>query len=816
MANIPLRTYEKQIEEMIDQGRLQEAVAHCKHIIKAYPKCISSYRILGKAFLEGKQYNETADIFKRVLTVYPDDFISHVGMSIVRENENNLDAAIWHMELAFDSQPSNITIQEELKRLFGRRDGTHPAKIRLTRGALVRMYARGELYQQAIAEIKSAVTEDTKRQDLEVFLAKMYYLSGEQSEAIELCKKLVQELPYCFEVNKILSETLPAVNPNEKVSVYTDRLRELDPYQSYVNPKFPAAEDVPDDKVVVNELANLPTPEPARDSAWVSSLENEWEKPASPFAQEETSFINDIPVPSETQPIQAQNGDALLSTAEPVFDPFAQTDETKSESASPEWTKPEDWLPTVEEPQQMDSSPLQNTTSSEQQPQDVPDWLRSLVPEGSPSDSVALTEPVDQPQSALLDFSQELDNDSPVKNDSINEPVITNPAPKKEPTGSLSDTSLPDWLKNFDTEEPSEPVTQDDLPDWLNSLQNTSIKPTADESMTPAFESPLGGLLASQMNESTVPIEETDSAQMDAEKEEIKEQPFAAFEQEPSATSQVGEIEEVPAVSGQTEIPDWIRMLHNETPEEGKPDNELSAEANSKDESPVSSLIMENNADIVDDPNSTISEKTSDELLEWLRDLKPEEGVNSQNELENPLESATGNTDSLNYDFDAELQKLSQLEPNVTEEPQPTSTSEVDQDSEIDDSTDLLSRLQEKSAPAEEYQLPNFDLPEEKSSEQIGNDLDSLLKDFSFNESPVAEKEEITDNTAAEVLPAIEAPASTAPVGQTLDELIRLSQENPDDYLNWQQLGDAYAKSSQYSNALSAYNKAEQILIIRK
>jgi len=96
-------------------------------------------------------------------------------MSIIRENEGNLDAAIWHMELAYDIQPSNPILTEELRRLFGRRDGVQPPKIRMTRGALIRMYARGELYQQAIAECQSALHDDPGRIDLEVILAQMLY-----------------------------------------------------------------------------------------------------------------------------------------------------------------------------------------------------------------------------------------------------------------------------------------------------------------------------------------------------------------------------------------------------------------------------------------------------------------------------------------------------------------------------------------------------------------------------------------------------------------------------------------------------------------
>src|SRR5258708_34322049 len=149
MAKVSLRIYNREIEGMIEHGqRLDEALAHCLHILKTFSKHIETYRLLGKTYLEGKRYKEAVDIFKRVLVAVPDDFVAHVGMSIISDDQSKLDDAIWHMERAFETQPSNAAIQQELQRLFGRRDGVEPPKIRLTRGALAHMYVQGELYQQ--------------------------------------------------------------------------------------------------------------------------------------------------------------------------------------------------------------------------------------------------------------------------------------------------------------------------------------------------------------------------------------------------------------------------------------------------------------------------------------------------------------------------------------------------------------------------------------------------------------------------------------------------------------------------------------------
>src|SRR3990172_6919335 len=114
MASISLRAYNREIESLIDQGQAEEAIAHCMHILQSVPKNIASYRLLGKALLELRRYTDAVDIFQRVLSSVPDDFVSHVGMSIIRENEKNLDASIWHMERAYEPQPANAAIQDEL------------------------------------------------------------------------------------------------------------------------------------------------------------------------------------------------------------------------------------------------------------------------------------------------------------------------------------------------------------------------------------------------------------------------------------------------------------------------------------------------------------------------------------------------------------------------------------------------------------------------------------------------------------------------------------------------------------------------------
>ena len=55
----------------------------------------------------------------------------------------------------------------------------------MTRGALAHMYVHGELYPQAISEIKSVLNDDPGRSDMQALLARAYFKSGSKNDAVD-------------------------------------------------------------------------------------------------------------------------------------------------------------------------------------------------------------------------------------------------------------------------------------------------------------------------------------------------------------------------------------------------------------------------------------------------------------------------------------------------------------------------------------------------------------------------------------------------------------------------------------------------------
>ncbi|MDX1437053.1 MAG: hypothetical protein R3335_09595, partial [Anaerolineales bacterium] len=511
MSNITLREYYQEVETLVAQGRLDEVVAHCRHILKFFPKDVAVYRLLGKSYLESRRLSDATDILQRVLSVVPDDFVSHVGMSLIREDEGNLDAAIWHMERAFEVQPSNSAIRDEVRRLFGKRDGMEPPKIRLTRGALARMYANGNLYQQSISELRSALSEEPQRFDLLVLLARMYYLNGQHVDAAEVCNTLLNKLPFCLDANRILAAVLVNSGRESEAEMYNERLQVLDPYTPHAPPGSLDSDGAQNSAVTLPHLEWEPGQEvPGTDShpSWASSLgidigdsvSEENDVPAwlqddeaggeSALESAEITEMDILGIPADSE--------GLESPPEASIDDAGETHETvdataEAEDLIPDWMKDSGWATAEgEEP-----SPESTAASEDEEPGEsrvdagvsapqngeMPDWLKDMAPD-------ALDSTPEELDLAEEDMSGEipgwLSSQAPGSTDSVvmwlEEKPDTKNLPKTGPLPSI------------------DPETGEDVPDWLDSvvssMENSGAADAVDDVDEEAEEASVPGLAA--------------------------------------------------------------------------------------------------------------------------------------------------------------------------------------------------------------------------------------------------------------------------------------------------------------------------------
>ncbi|MEN8241573.1 MAG: tetratricopeptide repeat protein [Chloroflexota bacterium] len=473
MARITLRDYNNEINDLIDHGQIEEAIAHCRHILTTYPKHVETYRLLGKAYLEQKRYSDASDLLQRVLSSIPDDFISHVGMSIIREDEGNLDTAIYHMEMAFESQPSNHAIQDELRRLFEKRDGMEPPRLRLTRGALARMYAHGNLYEQAISEIMAALSEDPQRYDLQTLLAEMLHQADKVVEAAEACTKILEKLPYNLSGNRLLATILRDSDRDDDAQRFYIRWQALDPYAAFITPPLTQSDQVPDEAVTVDRENWEPSFGGALGGevpAWATSEAKPIEGEEIPteipdWLSTPSEELTDIPTAEALPPVDPAGGEWLESDASAGDSPFGSPSEDpaadqwmsefSSEEPAKEAEEAVDWLsdPVVEPPPESDSASA--------------DWLEEL-PSEEPFAETGSEEP-------LPEFMQEAGWGSESGDSSDSGVGLELPDPP------AVEGEVPDWMKEMAPAEdaaPSEPdlgvlgeIQAEPDPDWLESMQ---------------------------------------------------------------------------------------------------------------------------------------------------------------------------------------------------------------------------------------------------------------------------------------------------------------------------------------------------------
>ncbi len=547
MAIISLRAYNHEIEGMIDNGQLDEAVAHCRHILATFPKHIASYRLLGKAHLEQQRISDATDIFQRVLSAIPDDFISNVGMSIIREDENNLDAAIWHMELAYEAQPANIAIQDELRRLYGRRDGMQPPKVRLTRGALARMYAKGGLFDQAIAELRAAIAEDPNRPDLQLLLAQMFFQTSQRVEAVDTCVTILKKMPLCLEANRILAVSLPEAENSEAVRNSRQIAISMDPYYAFAESEAITSDQVSESAVNIERLdwkAGLQVAETPSQPNWATSLGISMDKPA-----EEN-------IPDWLKAAEAPANQLPDEKSSPGVSPFIWdtqevekiiTDTSKPEGEIPDWMKDAGWKPATGEsipPAGQVVTPgeanISTPANDDLQKAEIPEWLRGIAPE---------------------DFTGTAGQQTRPDEDTLSNPWL-------EPHQPGPTDSIIHWLEDKQPEGSKTPPTQessfafapdDEVPDWLKDLD----VPSASEDRPIVAAAAFTALPSAFLDEPVVPpAAEIETASVEKAVEPAEVLPPGLSEIAPSQDTTDVQPPAVPATEpAEEEVPDWLKEI---------------------------------------------------------------------------------------------------------------------------------------------------------------------------------------------------------------------------------------------------------------
>jgi tetratricopeptide (TPR) repeat protein len=806
MANVSLRAYNREIEAMIERGQLEEAVAHCQHILKTFPKHLETYRLLGKAYLEAKNNNEAVDIFSRVLVSEPNDFVAQVGMSIIRDEQNKLDDAIWHMERAFEVQSANPAIQGELQRLYGRRDGAQPPRIRMTRGALAHMYMRGELYPQAISEAKSVLQEDPGRSDMQVLLARAYYKSGQKKDAADAASAVLKRYPYCFDANRVLTEILGSDRP-ESAQAYRRHVVELDPYAAQVNGTVFQADEVGDPAVSLDHLDwnGQPVGMPA---GWGTTGAIGLNTGSLGQDEQPEWLRNSLPATTTPQPSQTAGlGQGALAPAQPADDipdflrnagwgestgafdestASAMFDDAPAAPAQPVAAGDlPDWVKAMKPPQQEDAQPaedeeipdwinkigtgaLQLPTEESLSSDDQSDWLSGL---GGESDSQTET------SGGELDWMNDLaqgEQTASAVSDSVSLDWLKDMGQDEQPASTTVSDEQPDWMKDLGGEEPVSSEEEADGLDFLNKL-------TSESQPEPEQQAPAEQLQAE------VPMEPVSQPSDDADNlgkgEQDIDDALAWFE---SLAAKQGATEGLltkPEERREDE-PDWVKQAKGLTEEKPKTP---APQAPVKEPEPVAPQPAAN----VDDLGK--SEQDVDDALAWFESLAAKQGA-TEGLLTKPEERREQEPEWVKQAKESGTKQppdqqtpVEEPEPEI-ETPMPPPPPVAYEPEELVPADDVSSWLagldkeeeaQEPAPVAEDDTaswLRSLDEPEEESpvpSEPVADDLPAWMQDVSEEEVSVAEP--VAPMEGAQ--PVIESPAPVDESGDVPSWLGDLEKE---------------------------------------
>ena len=490
MPDIRLQDYTARIKGLISSNRHDEALAHCQHILRYYPKHVQTYALMGEICLEKEMYREAIEFFQRTLSADPENLIARVGLGIICDGQGAIPEAIWQLERAFELAPGNTEVRRELQRLYAQHEGGQKTRLKLTRGALGRLYSRNGLYERAIGEFQGILRQDPELPDIRVALVEALWREGRRLEAVEACLELLEALPNCLKANLILGDIWLRGGNEEAAMEKLNVARALDPENLVAQELMGPDSPLPPEEVLIPELEAMPEPfglagreTGAPVVAWRGVEEETAKAPAEATApsgpeEELPAWLRDIGAVPEQEPAVEVAGEEAVAGAEP--------EEVLPMGEVPDWLQElmgEEIQPPVGEPGAIG----EEVAAVEAPPvAEVPEWLEQLDEAEVPSPPVAEEAPSAEglPGGAVIGgmAAAGVLLTAAVMGESEPEPVAAETEavePQEEPA-----EEVPEWLRALAVEEtppvvgaailppveaPAEPA--EEIPDWVRALE---------------------------------------------------------------------------------------------------------------------------------------------------------------------------------------------------------------------------------------------------------------------------------------------------------------------------------------------------------
>ena len=762
MPEISLRDYEFEIDQLIEEARYLEAFAHLRHIIRKYPHYIGAYYLMGKMLLEADQPELAADMFRRALNADPEHLKSRIGLGLTHEQRDDLDAAIWNLERAFELAPANADIAEELRRIYGRRDGKDPNHIPISRAGLSRLYMRGNLSSRAVDELRNLLTTEPSRPDLQGALAEAYWRDGQIVQAAETCQRILDDMPYNRKANLLLG-TLWVNSGQEEGQIYLKRSQEVDVENVLAVELLGSASPLKQHEVIMERLVyDLDTIDVDQQAEWFKRLEaasvSIGISEAVPDMSESDVRLVDITAGLESQieipdwlrelgslddGTDQDGGLAWMSdmilgeelegkdTAIEVVEPPAVEIEVPEIVSSGAFDSPD--VEAHSESVEESAGWLSELVAEEfdETAEEVPDWLEEITPKSS---DIFETE---QPVEAFVDSAVQVGQDE-IGWDQTETPEPEIASPEEILAAEYADemAETPEWLQTIvppsmeETAEEPGAVLEDivimsnRLDEVANLVDDTEVPLVDEEQAQPdeiekiaeltlteaSFEEDAAEVpdwlqaIAPTATEATV-VEQTDVSETSSAPQDWLDEIVAEMEDEEVMQPE----SEIPPEEPSDGVPDWLQALAPATAEA----TVMEPIGEGREERAELDWLEEITADIDTGSPQPVSEippeEPSDGVPDWLKALAP---ATAKATVMEPI--------SEDREASAELDWLEEIaaDKDTDEGLQLESESTIADDSlmeapdAVNDIPDWISQLQPTSKESEEFVLSEEELPE--------------------------------------------------------------------------------------------------------
>jgi tetratricopeptide (TPR) repeat protein len=225
MAQITLRDYLQETEDVISAGRAEEALSRCQHMLTYFPEALEPQRLLGEVYLAQNNLEEARHAFDWVLTSDPEHVVAYCNRALISERMADYDTALDCYQQAYELSRGNGQIRSKFNAISAK---AGQQGFMFSRAGLARLYMRGDLLSQAVQEWDAVLAASPERLDARTGLLETYWREGLYDRVEQLATQILEDVPTCLKALLLLAHVISTKNV-QRAQELLKQARTLDP-----------------------------------------------------------------------------------------------------------------------------------------------------------------------------------------------------------------------------------------------------------------------------------------------------------------------------------------------------------------------------------------------------------------------------------------------------------------------------------------------------------------------------------------------------------------------------------------------------------